>query len=418
LSGLTDEEVLKMMHEKKVRLHELERVLKSLDRAVKVRREFVKQYMQLVDEDKAKPKQFDNLPYQHFDYTEVYGSNCENVVGYVPVPVGIAGPILVDGKEYPLPMATTEGALVASTHRGARALSESGGVRTAVLEDGMTRGPVVSMPTLAETFAMKRWCDGEGQKELDAAFRETSRFARLRNLKVTVVGRVAYMRFMCFTGDAMGMNMASKATAKALDRIKQQFPALHITSLSGNYCSDKKSSAINWVEGRGKSVTVEATLTKKMLQEKLKCDAPTLAKLNERKNLVGSALAGSIGGFNAHAANVVAAMFIATGQDPAQVIASSQCITLFEALENGDLYCSLLMPSIEVGTVGGGTQLSAQKAMLQIMGVDGPNYETPGDNAKALARVIASGVMAAELSLMASLAEGTLMRAHMDLNRK
>ena len=227
-----------------------------------------------------------------------------------------------------------------------------------------------------------------------------------------------FLRFKCTTGDAMGMNMISKAVKAALHLLSHYFTNMEIVSISGNYCTDKKPSAINWIEGRGKSVTCEAVVPAAVVAKTLKTTTEALVDVNINKNLIGSALAGSIGGNNAHAANITAAIFLATGQDPAQVVESSTCITLMEGVgENKeDLYISCTLPSIECATVGGDTNLPAQKSGLQILGISGSG-ETPGNNAKQLARVVCAGV-AAEPSLMSALAAKHLVKAHMQYNRK
>ena len=212
------------------------------------------------------------------------------------------------------------------------------------------------------------WIMGEGCQVVAEAFNRTSRFARLVSMKPTLAGRSIYIRFKATTGDAMGMNMLCKGTESALHAIQEVFPDVEIVALSGNYCTDKKASALNWVEGRGKSVVCEAVITGDVLRNVLKTSLADVLELNYRKNLVGSAMAGSIGGFNAHAANMVAAVFLATGQDVAQTVVSSSCITLMEAsMENPeDLYITVTMPCIEVGTVGGGTNLPPQAACLKV----------------------------------------------------
>nr|CCC91144.1 unnamed protein product [Trypanosoma congolense IL3000] len=192
---------------------------------------------------------------------------------------------------------------------------------------------------------------------------------------------------------------------------------MKVLALSGNYCTDKKPSAVNWIEGRGKTVVAEAVVRSDLVERTLKCTVDALVSLNTDKNLVGSAVAGSLGGFNAQAANVVAAVFIATGQDPAQVVESSTCITTMSKIDN-DLLISVAMPSIEVGTVGGGTGLPAQSGCLEMIGCAGSNTESPGANAQLLSRLVAAGVLSAELSLMSGLAAGHLLTAHMRLNRK
>lgn len=202
-------------------------------------------------------------------------------------------------------------------------------------------------------------------------------------------------------------------------------------ALSGNMCTDKKPSAVNWVSGRGKSVVCEARIPGSVLRAVLKTSAGAMAELNVGKNLVGSALAGSVGGFNAHASNIVTALYLATGQDPAQNVESSNCLTLMEVDESvvdpnpgapgGDtpgLLVSVTMPCIEVGTVGGGTSLAAQASCLEMMGIKGSNTANPGANARQLARIVASTVMAGEVSLMAALTSNDLINSHLKLNRK
>jgi hydroxymethylglutaryl-CoA reductase (NADPH) len=414
LHKLSDRAILAKLKSGKVQQHQLERLLGDLERAVYLRRKF------FALEGTYSHSSVSTLPYENYDYQKVTGACCENVLGYVPIPTGLAGPVMLDGAMMPIPMATTEGCLVASTHRGAKAINESGGARAAVLADGMTRAPAVRMPSAMEAARVRRWVETpEHYAAVEAAFNSTSRFARLQSVQATIAGRAVYLRFKARTGDAMGMNMISKGVEKALGVIKEEFPDMQIMSLSGNMCTDKKPSAINWIEGRGKSIVAEATISGDIVQRVLKSTVADMVDLNQSKNLIGSALAGSIGGFNAHAANIVTAMYLATGQDPAQNVESSTCMTLMEAVNDGkDLLISVTMPSIEVGTVGGGTHLPAQEACLKMMGVRGANLEEPGANARLLAKAIATGVMCGELSLMAALAAGHLVKSHMALNRK
>jgi hydroxymethylglutaryl-CoA reductase (NADPH) len=317
-------------------------------------------------------------------------------------------------------MATTEGCLVASTHRGCKAITESGGAQSEVLRDGMTRAPVVRFNDIVRSSALSKWMDvPENLKSVKQAFNSTSRFAQLDSIKVMIAGRNAYLRFRSTTGDAMGMNMVSKGVEKALQVITAAFPDMELMSLSGNVCTDKKPSAINWIEGRGKSVVVGATIKGSIVRKVLKTEVKSLIDLNYTKNMVGSAMAGSIGGYNAHSANIVSAMFLATGQDPAQNVESSNCITQMESTNDGeDLYISCTMPSLEVGTVGGGTHLPAQSSCLEILSAKGAHPTNPGQNAQQLARAVAAGVLAGELSLMSALAAGHLVKSHMQHNRK
>ena len=235
------------------------------------------------------------------------GQCCENVVGYTPIPVGIAGPLRIDGVALPIPMATTEGALVASTSRGCKALNAGGGVTTVVTQDAMTRGPALEFPNVTQCGAAKKWIDSEeGSTIMKAAFNSTSRFARLQHLKAAMAGRTLFVRFATQTGDAMGMNMISKGTERALETMQtEHFPDMKITSLSGNYCTDKKPAAINWIEGRGKSVVAEGVVPGNIVKTILKTTVQELVKVNIAKNLVGSAMAGTMGGNNAHSSNIL-----------------------------------------------------------------------------------------------------------------
>jgi hydroxymethylglutaryl-CoA reductase (NADPH) len=415
VNSLSDGEIFDLVNKGKMAHYELENKLADKERAVKIRRMY---FAGRIDPERDVLAQ---LPYEQYNYDLVHGVNCENVIGYVPIPIGAVGPLLLDGKEYIVPMATTEGCLVASTHRGAKALSFAleGSIQSVLYKDGMTRGPAIDMPSAKRAGELKTWLEQpENYSKVKQAFDGTSRFARLQEIKVGIAGRKAFLRFKCATGDAMGMNMISKAVTTALAFLFSEFPDMKVLGLSGNYCTDKKPSAINWIEGRGKSVICEATIPKDIVHKVLKTTVKDVVELNISKNLIGSALAGSIGGNNAHASNIVTAIFMACGQDPAQNVASSNCMTLFEETEDGDLYMTVTMPSIEVGTVGGGTGLPAQSACLEMLGIRGANNEEPGKNAQTLARVVCATVMAGELSLMSAIASGDLLKAHLKHNRK
>ncbi|MEQ2203355.1 hypothetical protein XENOCAPTIV_029114 [Xenoophorus captivus] len=361
---LTDAEVMSLVNSCKILNYKLEAVLETPERGVAIRREMLSLKLPVSSALAC-------LPYKDYDYSKVMGACCENVIGYMPVPVGVAGPLLLDNQQFYVPMATTEGCLVASTNRGCRAISLSGGCNSKILADSMTRGPVVRLPSACRAAEVKIWLDtSDGFSMVKEAFDETSRFARLEKLLVCVAGRNLYIRFQSQTGDAMGMNMLSKGTEQALRRLKQHFPDMEVVSVSGNYCTDKKPAAINWILGRGKSAVCEATIPGQVVKE-----------------------------------------------DPAQTVGSSSCITQMEAAgpDGEDLYISCTMPSIELGTVGGGTNLPPQQACLQMLGVTSPNQ--PGENARQLARVVCASVLAGELSLMAALAAGHLVKSHMTHNR-
>jgi hydroxymethylglutaryl-CoA reductase (NADPH) len=327
---LNDEEVVALSMRGKIPGYALEKTLKDFTRAVKVRRTIISRTKATADLTNVLERS--KLPYQNYNWAQVHGACCENVIGYMPLPVGVAGPLVIDGQSYFIPMATTEGVLVASTSRGCKAINSGGGAVTVLTADGMTRGPCVTFETLERAGAAKLWLDSEkGQSVMKKAFNSTSRFARLESMKTALAGTNLYIRFKTTTGDAMGMNMISKGVEHALSvMMNEGFEDMNIVSVSGNYCTDKKPAAINWIDGRGKSVVAEAIIPAEVVKTVLKTDVDSMVELNVNKNLIGSAMAASVGGFNAHAANIVAAVFLATGQDPAQVVESANCITIMK----------------------------------------------------------------------------------------
>ncbi|KAI4366985.1 hypothetical protein MLD38_022775 [Melastoma candidum] len=405
-----DEEIIRSVVKGKTPSYSLETKLGDCARAAAIRREAVQ---------RITGKSLTSLPLEGLNYESVLGQCCEMPIGYVQLPVGIAGPLVLDGVEYFVPMATTEGCLVASTNRGCKAIAVSGGASSVLLRDGMTRAPVVRFGSAKRAAELKLFLECPSNFEtLSSVFNSSSRFARLQSIKCAIAGKNLYLRFSCSTGDAMGMNMVSKGVQNVLDFLQADFSDMDIIGISGNYCSDKKPAAVNWIEGRGKSVVCEAVIKGEVVAKVLKTSVESLVELNMLKNLTGSAMAGALGGFNAHASNIVSAIFIATGQDPSQNVESSHCITMMEAINEGkDLHVSVTMPSIEVGTVGGGTQLSSQSACLNLLGLKGANREAPGSNARLLARIVAGSVLAGELSLMSALAAGQLVKSHMKYNR-
>ncbi|KAL2322196.1 hypothetical protein Fmac_026575 [Flemingia macrophylla] len=388
----------------------LEARLGDCRRAAAIRREAL---------HRATGRSLAGLPLDGFDYEAILGQCCEMPVGYVQVPVGVAGPLLLDGAEYTVPMATTEGCLVASTNRGCKAIYASGGASSVVLRDGMSRAPVVRFATANRAAELKYFLeDPLNFDTLAVVFNKSSRFGRLQSIKCSIAGKNLYARFTCSTGDAMGMNMVSKGVQNVLDFLQSDFPDMDVIGITGNYCSDKKPAAVNWIEGRGKSVVCEAIIKEDVVKKVLKTNVPALVELNMLKNLAGSAVAGALGGYNAHASNIVSAIFIATGQDPAQNVESSHCITMMEPVNNGkDLHISVTMSSIEVGTVGGGTQLPSQSACLNLLGVKGASTDSAGSNSRLLATIVAGSVLAGELSLMSAIAAGQLVKSHMKYNR-
>jgi hydroxymethylglutaryl-CoA reductase (NADPH) len=341
LASEEDEEIIKAVVAGTTPSYSLETRLGDCKRAAVIRREVVQ---------RVTGKSLAGLPLEGFDYQSILGQCCEMPIGYVQIPVGIAGPLLLDGREYSVPMATTEGCLVASTNRGCKAIHLSGGAASVLLKDGMTRAPVVRFATAQRAAKLKFFLeDPQNFDTLSMVFNRSSRFARLQTIKCAIAGKNLYIRFCCSTGDAMGMNMISKGVQNILDYLQNDFPDMDVIGISSNFCSDKKPAAVNWIEGRGKSVVCEALISGDVVRKVLKTNVAALAELNMLKNLAGSAVAGALGGFNAHASNIVTAIYIATGQDPAQNVESSHCITMMEAVNDGkDLHVSVTMPSIEV----------------------------------------------------------------------
>ena len=342
-------------------------------------------------------------------YKDIYKKNCENVIGFVKIPVGTPGKIKIDNNFYNVTMATTEGTLVASTSRGIKVLNKSGGIKCIIKDNGITRAPILSFQSLEDAKIVNDWISNNFSLLKDS-FDSTSNYGKLENISIRQVSRDLYIRISCKSGEAMGMNIITKGSLRLLDTILNNFNDMNINilSLSGNYCIDKKPSSINWILGRCKSVTCEAIIDSCLLKDIMKVEVDDLVNLNTKKNLIGSALSGSIGGFNAHASNIVASIFAATGQDLGQIGTSSVCLTTMEKVDD-NLVLGITMPSIEIGTIGGGTKLHDQKSCIDIIDKNLSSMD--------LGKVIAGTVMAGELSLMCSLCNNTLVNAHLKLNR-
>lgn len=400
------DEYLRRLRDGSLKLYALEKELPP-DKAVAIRRRFIE------EETNTKLEHIGDLS---ISLDSVVKKNCENMIGTIQVPVGVAGPITIHGEyaegSYYLPLATTEGALIASVNRGCSLISAAGGAEVRILKDGMTRAPVFAADSIIHAKTICDWVMNH-QDEIRAEAEATTRFGKLTSIDVTTGGTSVFVRMAFFTGDAMGMNMVTIASAKAADLISQKTGA-RLIALSGNWCTDKKPASINAVMGRGKTVSAGILLTNELIERVLKTTASSLLEVNARKNLVGSARAGALG-FNAHAANIIAAMFIACGQDPAHVVEGSLCITTVDSAPDG-VYVSVTLPALPVGTVGGGTGIDTQAESLRMLDVLGSGTP-PGANAKKLAEIIASGVLAGELSLLGALAAQHLARAHSTLGR-
>ncbi|KAK0403676.1 hypothetical protein QR680_017063 [Steinernema hermaphroditum] len=408
-SRLSDDALLELLESKTIKHRDLEQKVGDLERAVKIRRRYI--------ENRTRSP-LAEIPFEGYNYEIVNRACCENVIGFTPIPTGVVGPLLLNGEAIHVPMATTEGTLLASTNRGCRVIMDSGGVEAFVLQDAMTRAPMVHFQELSEAVKFVKFIeDPRNFRVCKQKFESTTKFGKLLKIEPKLVETKVLLRFSASTGDAMGMNMVSKGADEVMKYLKAQFPAMDVLTVSGNYCADKKATEINWMKGRGKTVVASCTIPEKVVTNVLKTTVERMVEVGQNKCLLGSSMAGTIGGWNCHAANIVAAIFLATGQDAAQVVSSSMCLTTWTKTANGDLRVTCNMNCVEVGTVGGGTFLPSQKAALQMLKCSGGSRVEPGRNSKQLAQVICGTVVAGEISLLAALCTHTLVSSHMTFNR-
>jgi hydroxymethylglutaryl-CoA reductase (NADPH) len=340
--------------------------------------------------------------------------NCENMIGTIQVPLGIAGPLKIksflQNREVYVPLATTEGALVASVSRGAKAITLSGGASVKSKRIGITRAPVFVVKNIQEGEKVAEWI-GNNFIAIKNVVEKTSSHLKLLSIDPWMVGRNLFLRFKFDSQDAMGMNMATIACAVAADFIEKKTEA-KLVSVSGNVCVDKKPNMLNFIEGRGIKIWADCTIPLDIVKKVLKTTPEKFVDVVTRKVYLGSIISGSIGA-NSHAANVLAAVFAATGQDLAHVAEVSSVVTTAEIVKK-ELYVSVNLSDLVVGTVGGGTGLKTQKEALNILGVSGGD---DGKNSQKLAEVIGAAVLAGEISLIASLSVNSLAKAHRRLGR-
>jgi len=399
---MNNQEIIDKLLNGEMKLYQVDREV-SAKEATDIRREFLERKYSI---------NLDNISNYTLDMERASARNIENSIGVLQLPMGIAGPLKINGdnckREVFIPLATSEGALVASINRGASTITASGGVNAHVISDIMTRAPVIKTENATQSLQIKQWFIDNFDELKEIAESTTSHGKLLKIDPILIAGSYIYPRFVYSTGDSMGMNMVTIATEKILDKLASETNARHI-ALSGNACVDKKTAAINMVEGRGKSVVADILIPKDIVSKKLKTTAEAIEEVNVAKNLIGSAISGSLS-YNAHYANMVAAIFLATGQDAAHVVEGSLGITTAEA-RDGDLYFSVNLPDLPVATVGGGTSLEVANEGLNILGVAGSG------KAREFAEIVASTVLAGELSLVGALAAGHLARAHQELGR-
>ncbi len=338
----------------------------------------------------------------------VLPGNIEGFVGVAQVPIGFAGPLLVRGEhaqgEFYVPMATTEGTLVASYSRGMRLTREAGGVVTTVIDDAMQRAPIFVFEDARAAREFGVWVEAN-LESIRAAAESTTRSGKLRNIEQHAVGRMRWLRFDYTTGDAAGQNMVSKATREACMWILAQRPSgLEHYSLSANLDTDKKHSHLNTLHTRGKRVVAEVTLPESLVRDIMHTTPAALMKQRQLSNL-GAMLAASVSN-GAHFANGIAATFIACGQDVANVAESSAGLVHHELRDDGSIYYSVTIPSLIVATYGGGTGLPTQRECLEVLGCYGQG------KVHKLAEIIAATVLAGELSLISAVVSDEWVGSH------
>jgi len=338
--------------------------------------------------------------------------NVENFVGVAQVPVGVAGPLRVDGEhasgDFFVPLATTEGTLVASYNRGMRLLAECGGVRTAVVDDAMQRAPVFLCEDAVAARELGAWVD-EHMDGIRKAAEATTRSGRLRNITHHQIANLRYLRVNYTTGDAAGQNMTGKATLAACEWIRENHPDRPRYILSGAIDTDKKHSQINMLLTRGKRVVAETVIKKDVLKRLMGVDTSTLFEYRQI-GMVGAFMSGAA--YNgAHAANALTALFIATGQDVANVSESHAGVTYAQLRENGDYYWSTTLTSLIVATYGGGTGLATQREGLELLGCYGAG------KVQKFAEICAATVLAGDISLTSAILAGDWVTSHDALGR-
>jgi len=342
-----------------------------------------------------------------------YAHNIENLIGTLKVPVGVVGPLRVNGlfaqRDFLVPLATTEAALVASYNRGARAITEAGGCTAMLLAEGISRAPGFVFRDLQEVGRFLVWALAhveDFRREAEA----TTRHGKLIDLRIAVEGNHVYLSFEFSTGDAAGQNMVTIATEAICAYIAAQSPVKPRASfVEANLSGDKKASAQSFLSVRGKKVTAEATLPRPLVGRRLHTTPDRMVEY-WRMSAIGGVLSGTLG-IHGHYANGLAALYLATGQDVACVAESAVGVTRLEMTPAGDLYAAVTLPNLTVGTVGGGTRLPSQQACLEILGLAGPGH------ARALAEVCAGLCLAGEVSIIGALAAGEFTRAHERLAR-
>ena len=397
---MNKEEIIEKLLAGEMKLYQIDNFTENATEALDIRREFIERYSDC---------KLDKISDYTLDMELAFAKNIENPIGTVQIPIGVAGPLKINGEhakdDFFVPLATSEGALLASVNRGCSAITAAGGANARVIGDKMTRAPAIKTGSIVEAVKVKQWFEDKFE-ELKEIAESTTRHGKLVKIDpIIIVGNYVYPRFVYSTGDSMGMNMVTIATEKVLTKLHDDL-GVHALALSGNLCVDKKPAAINIVEGRGKTVVADILIPEAIVRAKLKTTAKAIEEVN---NLIGSAAAGSMA-FNAHFANMIGAIFLATGQDEAHVVEGSLGITTAED-RDGDLYFSVNMPDLPIATIGGGTRLETANEGLRIIDCAGSG------KVNKFAEIVISTVLAGELSLIAAISAGHLAKAHQELGR-
>ena len=344
--------------------------------------------------------------------TERLKGNIEHYIGMSQIPTGIAGPLKVNGEYakgiFFVPLATTEGALVASVTRGMNVITKSGGASVHIISEQMTKAPMFIFRNIPDAVKFMKWVDNSDDK-LKRIAHTASRFGRLVKIEKFLLGKRVILKLCYTTGDAMGANMITMCTQKVYEFILQNYSGIEDSLFQCNVEGEKKVSYMNFFTGRGKNVTAEVTIPKNIVEKFLHTTVDKVVMVAHNSYL-GAMYSGMIG-VNAHIANILTAVFIACGQDPAHVHDSSVGITVIERTKDGDLYVSVNIPSLEIGTVGGGTGLGTQRECLEIIGCAGSG------KVNKLAEIIIASVLAGEISLSGSQSAGDFAFAHDKLGR-
>jgi hydroxymethylglutaryl-CoA reductase (NADPH) len=373
----------------------------SLD-IIKKRQEFVESFSGV---------RLEHITHHSFDPAVTKG-NIENFTGVAQIPMGFAGPVKVNGEhakgEFIVPLCTSEGTLVASYNRGMKLINASGGATVTIVEDHMQRAPVFVFESTRQARDFSIWFD-EHMDEIREQAQSGSKVAKLLDVEKYLASKFVYLRFNYFTGDAAGQNMVSMATFLACSWILAQYKGIEHFYMDSNITTDKKCSQINTLKTRGKRVVAEITIPRDTLMQHMKVDPETLVHLSNVANL-GAFMAGSSSN-GLHSANALAALFIATGQDVANIAESSAGLIYTEVTPAGDLYVSLTLPSLIVATYGGGTGLPTQRECLEVLGCCGQG------KVRKFAEIVAAVALAGELSLASALSSLDWVTSHERLGK-